>query len=554
MASTQAVLGRGSGVLYQRKVLHPGESLDGYRLLRLVGSGGFGEIWICRSEALGDLSALKFVPSSSAGRLEREFHALGLYRNASGRLRSPALMPIEHANLRPDGLFYIMPLADGISAGSPDEQGWQPATLASVILRQQKEPAWFTSQQVQKWIHPILEGLQLLSDAGLVHRDVKPENILFLNGAPCLSDISLLGEDAQQLTPRGTPGFSAPSWFVESGGHPDMYGAAMTLYSLLSGNPPDKMGRANFRWPPQGEQSLSLQEREAWLGMHAAIRRAIDDRPAERFADFAQFARALATPLPAPAQDSAETPTLSERLHPKNIQALNRKMPSAVLFAGGIGFGILLLGFGASKLSHHGAQWWTDWLQRADNERAKKDSAMASKAPPSAQIREMPGPRTEVRPEIQDFEAELARNTAALTFSRENFEAQMESIAADLYVLDPDNGPAPNTQKKPLSEIKERFVSSIRALPNKPSVSTRNKVLSDLRAAASYIGSKYGADAATPLEEKIRKLESELNTDAEFRKEQGMRVLRRATKLVNIMPESWSIIQPAQNFSFNGEL
>lgn len=274
-------------------MLHPGQSFDGYRILRRIGSGGFGEIWMCETEAPGELRALKFIPAANDGRLDKEYHALSLYRNAAGRLRSPALMPIEHASLRADGLFYIMPLADGLTGVPPSSPDWQPKTLSAVIARQKTEAAWFSSRQLEAWIHPVLTGLQLLSDASLVHRDVEPDNILFLNGSPCLSDISLLGKDAQQLTRRGTPGFSAPSWFVESGGHPDMYGAATTLYTMLTGNAPDKMGRAAFRWPPQGEASFSPEERQEWLRFHQVIRRAIDDRPAERFLDFSTFARRL---------------------------------------------------------------------------------------------------------------------------------------------------------------------------------------------------------------------------------------------------------------------
>lgn len=276
-------------------MLQPGESLDGYRIIRLIGSGGFGEVWLCQSEALGDLRALKFIPATDPGRIEKEFDALCRYRTSAGQLRSPSIMPIEHVNRSSDGLFYIMPLADGYGAADPMDAAWCPLTMAAGIEGRRGEPTWFTSEEIKGYITPILQALQLLSDAGLVHRDVKPENILFLNGMPCLGDISLLGEDSHNITRRGTPGYSAPSWFVESGGHPDMFGATTTLYTLLTGNPPDKMGRTAFRWPPQGENSLPAPEKQEWQRIHRIIRRAVDERPAERFQNFTTFAQTLET-------------------------------------------------------------------------------------------------------------------------------------------------------------------------------------------------------------------------------------------------------------------
>ncbi len=276
-------------------MLQPGDSFDGYRVIRLIGSGGFGAVWLCQSEALGDLRALKFIPAIDPGRIEKEFDALCRYRTAAGKLRSPSILPIEHVNRRNDGLFYIMPLADGYGAADPMNPAWRPLTMAATIENRRGEPTWFTSEEIKGYITPILQALQLLSDAGLVHRDVKPDNILFLNGTPCLGDISLLGEDSHQITRRGTPGYSAPSWFVESGGNPDMFGAATTLYSLLTGNPPDKMGRAAFRWPPRGEDSLPVSEKQEWQRIHRIIRRAVDERPAERFQDFATFTQTLET-------------------------------------------------------------------------------------------------------------------------------------------------------------------------------------------------------------------------------------------------------------------
>ncbi len=268
--------------------------LDGYRLVRFLGRGGFGEVWLCQSEAMGDYRALKWIPSTNPERLKKEYESLVHYRLAAARLRSPDLVPIEHVNREEAGLYYVMPLVDGAAGNDPADPAWHPLSLAAKIEAQAKLPDWFTSHEILALIQPVLRGLQTLSDAGLVHRDVKPENILFFNGLPCLGDISLLGADALVITRRGTPGYATPSWY--EGGLPDMYGAAATLYTLLTGNLPDKMGRGAFLWPPQGEPSLSEAERAEWKRLHGVIRRATEERVSERFVDFRAMAESFVLP------------------------------------------------------------------------------------------------------------------------------------------------------------------------------------------------------------------------------------------------------------------
>ncbi len=265
--------------------------LDGYRLIRFLGRGAFGEVWLCRSETMGDYRAIKLISTLNPELLEKEYNSLLHYRKAAALLRSPYLIPIEHINRDDAGLYYVMPLADGVNPGEPADLTWRPLSLSEKILAQTTEPEWFSCKGIIAMVLPILQGLQTLSDAGLVHRDVKPENILFFNGEPCLADISLLGADGLVVTRRGTPGYATPTWY--NGGHPDMYGVAATLYTLLTGNSPDKMGRSVFIWPPQGESSLSESERTERKRLHAVISRATDENISQRFVNFASMAENL---------------------------------------------------------------------------------------------------------------------------------------------------------------------------------------------------------------------------------------------------------------------
>lgn len=260
--------------------LEPGIILDGYCLLRPIGRGGFGEVWLCQLKATSEFKALKFLPASNAAQLNRELEALIRYRTVADALRAPHLLPIEHVNRTDSGLFYTMPLADGLASSNPTDPAWRPKTLASLIQEQKDAPKWFDADEIREIILPLLRTVQQLSDAGILHRDIKPDNILFVQNRACLGDISLLSNDAQTLTQRGTPGYASPSWYLESGGNPDLWGMATTLYTLVTGNAPDKLGRGMFLWPPQGEASV---QRKDWNLFHQIILRATHEKPSERF-------------------------------------------------------------------------------------------------------------------------------------------------------------------------------------------------------------------------------------------------------------------------------
>ncbi len=271
-----------------------GDILDGYRLIRRIGEGGFGEVWLCCLEATGEYKALKFLSGARLRELERERQAVIRYRTAVVGLHSPYLLPIEHINRSEEGFYYTMPLSDGLLGENPEEEDWQPKTLSALIEQRKIAQTWFSSEEIRSLIGPLFEALQALRDVGVVHRDVKPENILFLNGRPCLGDVSLMSDDATFVTVRGTPGYAAPSWYLESGGDPDFWGISTTFYTLLTGNAPDKLGRPKYLWPPQGEASLSSGEVSEWKRLHGIIWRATHETAAERYRTFSEMNEALA--------------------------------------------------------------------------------------------------------------------------------------------------------------------------------------------------------------------------------------------------------------------
>ena len=271
-------------------------SIAGYRLIRPIGSGGFGTVWLARAEALDQYCAIKILHVGQAHRPDKELAAVRRFKALALTPVASALMPIEHVGTTPEGrLFYVMPLADGPHEFTPADPTWHPVTLGEILRTRAAAPEvqWFSATQIINWITPIARAAAALGEAELVHRDIKPDNILFMGGRSVLSDVSLLTADSAAFTEIGTPGYRAPSWYMETGGNPDLYGLAATLFTVLTGHSPDKLGRAAFLWPSGGKKSIAPRDWDEWARLHRVIFRATHERAAERFHSLAAFADAL---------------------------------------------------------------------------------------------------------------------------------------------------------------------------------------------------------------------------------------------------------------------
>jgi len=271
----------------------PGLSLEGYSLIRKIGEGGFGEVWLSKSETTGAWKALKWISRSSHRHLEQELGALSRYSQAISGKRSHHLLPIEHIRLLEDALIYVMPLADGFDGLSPHDSGWEPVSLSGIIARHRSHDSWFSLDEVKMIIDGVVQGAGLIGEAGLQHRDIKPENVIFIEGLPALGDFGLATEDMTQVSMRGTPHHAAPSWYLESSGNSDQWGVAILLYQLLTGNSPDKMGRPKYLKPAEGMVLNGEGESSEWNRLQSLVNRATSEVAGERFQGFEAFRKGL---------------------------------------------------------------------------------------------------------------------------------------------------------------------------------------------------------------------------------------------------------------------
>jgi WD40 repeat protein/serine/threonine protein kinase len=217
-----------------------------YELLRLVGRGAYGEVWMARN-ALGSLRAVKAVWRRNFEEerpYEREFHGIRKFEPVSRK--HEGLVDVYHvgSNNESGYFYYVMELADDatslLAAGGDGE--YRPLTLREEMRVRGRMPVGRVLEIGAK----LASALDHLHHAGLVHRDVKPSNIIFVGGSPKLADIGLVAGISDARSYVGTEGFVPP----EGPGTPaaDIYSLGKVLYEMSTG-----LDRNEFpKLPPVG--------------------------------------------------------------------------------------------------------------------------------------------------------------------------------------------------------------------------------------------------------------------------------------------------------------
>jgi CHASE2 domain-containing sensor protein len=255
------------------------------------GHGAYGRVWLARN-AVGQWQALKAVYRDSFGKsaepFEREFRGIERYKPISDK--HPGLLRVDFVSRpKPEGYFYyVMELGDANSAGWEENPTlYRPRDLASV--RAQAERGRLPALECVRIAIPLAEALDFLHRQDLTHRDIKPQNIVFVNGRPKLADVGLVADIKpfeKDHTYLGTPGYMPP--MPESPGttQADIYGLGMVLYVISTGRDP-------ALFPELSATLVEATDSADFIRLNAIILKACQPDRALRFASAAEMAEAL---------------------------------------------------------------------------------------------------------------------------------------------------------------------------------------------------------------------------------------------------------------------
>ena len=278
-------------MLRRRAVLESIPVGDRYAVERELGRGGMATVFLARDRKHDRPVAIKvvhadIVDSETAQRFLREIQILS-------RLQHPHILALldsgstKETQPRP---FYVMPYVDG-------------ETLRQRLTREGPLPL----PEALRLVREAGEAIHYAHTQGLVHRDVKPENILLSQGHALVADFGIARAAAGNRLTRtglsiGTPQYMSPE---QIGGEPevdaraDQYSLACVLYELLAGQPPftgPSVGAVLSRQVLDPVPPLTTLRPGLPGSIRRAVERALAKTPADRFENVLEFLAAVEAP------------------------------------------------------------------------------------------------------------------------------------------------------------------------------------------------------------------------------------------------------------------
>ncbi|HYC33117.1 MAG TPA: protein kinase [Gemmatimonadales bacterium] len=262
---------------------------DRYTLEREIGAGGMATVFLAHDPRHNRKVAIKVMRSDLVDRVGPERFLKEIETTAN--LQHPHILPLFDSG-RVDGtVFYVMPFVQGES-------------LRARLRREKQLPI----EEAVRLAAEIAAGLDYAHRQGVIHRDIKPDNVLLYDGKALVADFGIAlawadGDGVGRLTrggvSLGTPQYMSPEQI--SGEHrlgprSDVYALGTVLYEMLVGRPPftGPTTQAVLSQVVADDPTPPIEERRTVPPqVDAAVMRALEKLPADRYQTAAEFAAAL---------------------------------------------------------------------------------------------------------------------------------------------------------------------------------------------------------------------------------------------------------------------
>ena len=264
---------------------------DRYRIEHELGEGGMATVYLAEDLKHHRQVAIKLLKPELAAVLGAERFVQEIATTA--QLQHQNILPLFDSGNAGGFLFYVMPYVEGETLRARLDRETQMGVEESVKL-----------------VSEVADALQYAHEHGVVHRDIKPENILIHAGRPMVADFGIAlavsaaagGRMTETGLSLGTPHYMSPEQATADKNitaRSDVYSLASVLYEMLTGDPPHtgktarqiiaKIIADDAR--PVGEVRRSVPSNVA-----AALSKALEKLPADRFGSAEAFAEALENP------------------------------------------------------------------------------------------------------------------------------------------------------------------------------------------------------------------------------------------------------------------